>query len=78
MGYKRAPSVVTARVIVAALACLMIGALIYAFVGDGSPFHMEVLTPCMITVLIDINIHMVVFSHWRVCIHNAGVVLPLT
>ncbi|GKB85541.1 reverse transcriptase, RNA-dependent DNA polymerase [Tanacetum coccineum] len=45
MGYKRAPSVVTARVIVAALGCLMIGASIYAFFGDGSPFHMEVLTP---------------------------------
>ncbi|GJW59006.1 hypothetical protein Tco_0105737 [Tanacetum coccineum] len=65
MGYKRAPSVVTARVIVAALGCLMIGALTYAFVGDGSPFHMEVFTPCMITLLIDVNIHIVVFSGWH-------------
>ncbi|GKB03538.1 hypothetical protein Tco_0831681 [Tanacetum coccineum] len=65
MGYKRAPSVVTARVIVAALGCLMKGALVYAFVGDGTPFHMEVLTPCMITALTDINIiHIVVFSAW--------------
>nr|GEU91900.1 uncharacterized protein [Tanacetum cinerariifolium] len=64
MGYKRASSVVTARVIVAALGCLMIGASIYAFIRDGSPFHMEVFTPCMITLLIDVNIHIVVFSVW--------------
>nr|XP_043624351.1 uncharacterized protein LOC122595935 [Erigeron canadensis] len=63
-GHRKQHSMVIAKVIIALLGCYMLGILIYAFMIDGMPFHMEVLTPCMITGLIDIHIHVVVFSVW--------------
>nr|GEV81538.1 reverse transcriptase, RNA-dependent DNA polymerase [Tanacetum cinerariifolium] len=41
MGHPRRYSVVTAKVIVAALGCYMIGYTIHAYIVDGSPFHAE-------------------------------------
>ncbi|MFS7982887.1 hypothetical protein Hanom_Chr11g00968041 [Helianthus anomalus] len=57
-------SVVIAKVIVTAMGCYMLGLIIYAFAIDGFPFYVELLTPCMITSLIDVSIHIVVFSVW--------------
>nr|XP_043624342.1 uncharacterized protein LOC122595925 [Erigeron canadensis] len=64
MGHRKQHSMVIAKVIVAVLGCYMLGILIYAFMINGMPFHMEILTPCMITGLIDIHIHNVVFTVW--------------
>ncbi|PWA94188.1 hypothetical protein CTI12_AA061080 [Artemisia annua] len=62
VGHTRGPSVITARVIFAALGCLMVGVVIYALVGDGFPFQTRIFTPCMITTTTDNYIHVVVFS----------------
>ncbi|PWA49483.1 hypothetical protein CTI12_AA481920 [Artemisia annua] len=64
VGHTRGPSVITARVIFAALGCLMVGVVIYALVGDGFPFQTRIFTPCMITTSTDNYIHVVVFSVW--------------
>ncbi|PWA73888.1 hypothetical protein CTI12_AA242460 [Artemisia annua] len=45
MGHTRRYSVVTAKVIVAALGLYMLGWPTYAYIVDGSPFHAEVVTP---------------------------------
>ncbi|KAF5779959.1 hypothetical protein HanXRQr2_Chr11g0466681 [Helianthus annuus] len=57
-------SLVIAKVMVTAIGCYLLGVIIFAYITDGSPFHMEVLTPCMITAIIDISIHTVVYSVW--------------
>ncbi|XP_024971550.1 uncharacterized protein LOC112510384 [Cynara cardunculus var. scolymus] len=64
MVHRRGPSVVTARIILSALACLLLGTFIYTLIVDGSPFQSKVFTPCMIATLTDIYIHVVVFSVW--------------
>ncbi|KAJ9545968.1 hypothetical protein OSB04_025675 [Centaurea solstitialis] len=64
MDHRREFSVVTARVIFSALGCLMLGTFIYTLIANGSPFQSGVLTPCMVAILIDISIHVVVFSIW--------------
>ncbi|KAM0062689.1 hypothetical protein Hdeb2414_s0003g00082701 [Helianthus debilis subsp. tardiflorus] len=57
-------SVVIAKVFVTVMGCYILGLIIYAFAIDGFPFYVELLTPCMITALIDVSIHIVVFSVW--------------
>ncbi|KAM0062690.1 hypothetical protein Hdeb2414_s0003g00082711 [Helianthus debilis subsp. tardiflorus] len=43
----------------------MLGMIFFAYIIDGFPFYVEVLTPpCMITALTDVYIHIVVFSVW--------------
>ncbi|KAI3762039.1 hypothetical protein L1987_52462 [Smallanthus sonchifolius] len=63
-GHTIRSSVVTAKVIVTAIGCCMLGVTIYAYIIDGFPFFVEVLTPCTITALTDVYIHIVVFSVW--------------
>ncbi|XP_076916296.1 uncharacterized protein LOC143575949 isoform X2 [Bidens hawaiensis] len=55
---------VTAKVIVTAIGCCLLALIIYAYIIDGSPFYLEVLTPCMIASSVDVCIHIVVFSVW--------------
>ncbi|PWA74733.1 hypothetical protein CTI12_AA249490 [Artemisia annua] len=64
VGHTRRHSLVIAKVIVAALGCFMLGFLIHAIIVDGSPFHAQMLTPCMRCTLIDTLIEIVVFSVW--------------
>lgn len=64
VGHTRRHSLVIAKAIVAALGCFMLGFLTHAIIVDGSPFHAQVLTPCMRTSLIDIQVEVVVFSVW--------------
>ncbi|PWA95260.1 hypothetical protein CTI12_AA052090 [Artemisia annua] len=64
VGHTRGHSVITVRVIFAALGCLMVGAVIYALIGDGFPFQARIFTPCMIATTTDNYIHVVVFSVW--------------
>ncbi|KVI07213.1 Protein of unknown function DUF1475 [Cynara cardunculus var. scolymus] len=45
MVHRRGPSVVTARIILSALACLLLGTFIYTLIVDGSPFQSKVFTP---------------------------------
>ncbi|PWA95261.1 hypothetical protein CTI12_AA052090 [Artemisia annua] len=45
VGHTRGHSVITVRVIFAALGCLMVGAVIYALIGDGFPFQARIFTP---------------------------------
>ncbi|XP_076923569.1 uncharacterized protein LOC143585742 [Bidens hawaiensis] len=56
--------IITAKVIVTAVGCCLLGLIIYAYSVLGFPFYAEVLTPCIITVLVDIYVHIVVFSVW--------------
>ncbi|KAJ9545971.1 hypothetical protein OSB04_025678 [Centaurea solstitialis] len=55
-------SIVTARMIVSALGCFMVGVLIYSFIVDGSPFNGKPVARCMVVTLTDIYIHHVVLS----------------
>lgn len=57
-------SVVSARVLFGVLGCLMLGTLIYTIVTDGSPFRREVLTPWLLTTLVDFYINVVALSVW--------------
>ncbi|KVI07212.1 Protein of unknown function DUF1475, partial [Cynara cardunculus var. scolymus] len=62
--HRKGPSVVTARVIFAVLGCLMLGALLYTLIVDGSPFRAELYTPWMIATLIDFYINVVALAVW--------------
>ncbi|OVA08114.1 Protein of unknown function DUF1475 [Macleaya cordata] len=42
---RKFSSVVAARVLFSALGCLMLGALVYTILTDGTPFRKELLTP---------------------------------
>lgn len=64
MGHRRGPSVVTARVILTALCCLMLGTFIYTLIVDGSPFRAQVFTPCMIGTITDFYFNVVALSVW--------------
>ncbi|KAJ9545970.1 hypothetical protein OSB04_025677 [Centaurea solstitialis] len=64
MEHKKEFSAITARVIFSALGCLLLGTSIYALIIDGSPFQPKVLRPCLVTTLIDVSIHVVVFWVW--------------
>nr|XP_043614261.1 uncharacterized protein LOC122586327 [Erigeron canadensis] len=57
-------SVVTTRIIYASLGCLMLAFLVFAWITDGSPFRSQVLSPCMVTLLIDLCIQAVIYSVW--------------
>ncbi|KAI7729134.1 hypothetical protein M8C21_033183 [Ambrosia artemisiifolia] len=45
MGRARRSSLVIAKVIVTAIGCYSLGLIVYAYITDGFPFHMKVLTP---------------------------------
>ncbi|KAK9047922.1 hypothetical protein SSX86_033116, partial [Deinandra increscens subsp. villosa] len=57
-------SLLIAKAIVSALGCCMLGLIIYVYITIGFPFYVELLSPCMITLLIDVYNHTVVFSMW--------------
>ncbi|KAL1192247.1 hypothetical protein V5N11_021055 [Cardamine amara subsp. amara] len=58
--------VVTARIVFGVLGCVMLGALIYTCLTYGSPFHMELLYPWMVVLLINFYINVAVLSVWVV------------
>ncbi|KAI3919909.1 hypothetical protein MKW98_001165 [Papaver atlanticum] len=61
---RKFSSVVAARIAFMALSCLMLGALIYTLLTDGSPFRTELLIPWMKALLVDFYIHIVAMSVW--------------
>ncbi|KAJ4916430.1 hypothetical protein Rs2_01980 [Raphanus sativus] len=58
--------VVSARFVFGALGCVMLGALVYTCLTDGSPFRMELLYPWMVVLLVSFYIHVAVLSVWVV------------
>ncbi|CAF1927746.1 unnamed protein product [Brassica napus] len=58
--------VVTARFVFGALGCVMLGALVYTCLTDGSPFRMELLYPWMVVLLVSFYINVAVLSVWVV------------
>ncbi|CAH1424131.1 unnamed protein product [Lactuca virosa] len=64
MGYKRGSSVLTTRVIIYALGCLMLGTFVYVLIVDGSQFHAELFPPCGIATWIDVSFMIVTLSVW--------------
>ncbi|WZZ58515.1 hypothetical protein YC2023_058622 [Brassica napus] len=54
--------VVTARFVFGALGCVMLGALVYTCLTDGSPFRMELLYPWMVVLLVSFYINVAVLS----------------
>ncbi|KAG7647253.1 hypothetical protein ISN45_At01g023070 [Arabidopsis thaliana x Arabidopsis arenosa] len=58
--------VVTARFVFGALGCVMLGALVYTCFTYGSPFHMELLYPWMVVLLVNFYIDVAVLSVWVV------------
>ncbi|KAJ0823776.1 hypothetical protein HanLR1_Chr00c0203g0727781 [Helianthus annuus] len=64
IGHTGRVSVGTTRAIYLSLACLLIGAIVFVFITDGSPFRAEVFSPCMVPLLTDFFIHIVTFSVW--------------
>ncbi|XP_026456378.1 uncharacterized protein LOC113357245 isoform X4 [Papaver somniferum] len=61
---RKFSSVVAARIGFTALGCLMLGALIYTLLTDGSPFRTELLIPWMKALLVDFYIHIMAMSVW--------------
>uniref|UniRef100_A0A453SC57 Uncharacterized protein n=3 Tax=Triticinae TaxID=1648030 RepID=A0A453SC57_AEGTS len=59
-------TLVVYRTVFAALGCLMVGTLVYTCITDGSPFRAELLTPWMVTTLIDFYVNMAAISTWVV------------
>ncbi|KFK44365.1 hypothetical protein AALP_AA1G248000 [Arabis alpina] len=67
VGHREEKSlVVTARFVFGALGCVMLGALIYTCLTDGSPFRMELLYPWMVVLLVNFYINVAVLSVWVV------------
>ncbi|CAI9271275.1 unnamed protein product [Lactuca saligna] len=64
MGYKWGPSVLTTRVIISALGCLMLGTFVYVLIVDGSQFHSQLFSACGIASWIDISFMIVTLSVW--------------
>lgn len=58
--------VVPARFVFGALGCVMLGALVYTCLTDGSPFRMDLLYPWMVVLLVSFYIHVAVLSVWVV------------
>ncbi|KAI3981533.1 hypothetical protein MKX01_007453 [Papaver californicum] len=61
---RKFSSVMAARIAFTALGCLMLGALIYTLLTDGSPFRTELLIPWMKALLVDFYINIVAMSVW--------------
>ncbi|MCL7049883.1 hypothetical protein MKW94_020173, partial [Papaver nudicaule] len=61
---RKFSSVVAARITFTALGCLMLGALVYTLLTDGSPFRKELLFPWMNALLVDFYINIVAMSVW--------------
>ncbi|XP_024971309.1 uncharacterized protein LOC112510208 [Cynara cardunculus var. scolymus] len=57
-------SIVTARVIISALGCLMLGVLIYTGLADWLPSHPKPFARCIWTFATDLYIHNVILSVW--------------
>lgn len=53
-----------ARALSIALGCLMLATLIYTISIDGQPFRKELLTPWMVTTLVDFYINVFVIAVW--------------
>ncbi|GJU49112.1 reverse transcriptase, RNA-dependent DNA polymerase [Tanacetum coccineum] len=61
MGHTSRHFVTIAKVLVAGIGCYTLGVIIYAIIIEGFPFHnAEEFTPCMITSLVDMHVHIVV------------------
>ena len=61
-----AGALVVYRAVFAALGCLMVGTLVYTCITDGSPFRTELLTPWMVTTLVDLYVNIAAISTWVV------------
>uniref|UniRef100_A0A1J3H837 Uncharacterized protein n=1 Tax=Noccaea caerulescens TaxID=107243 RepID=A0A1J3H837_NOCCA len=70
---KKSP-VVAARFLFGALGCVMLGALIYTCLTDGSPFRMENLYPWMVVLLVNFYINVAVLSVWVVYKESSWIV----
>ncbi|XP_078428908.1 uncharacterized protein LOC144701087 isoform X2 [Wolffia australiana] len=57
-------AIVVGRIVFVILGCLMVAALIYTSITDGSPFRKELLTPWMIALLIDFYVNIAILSLW--------------
>ncbi|KAL0925276.1 hypothetical protein M5K25_003597 [Dendrobium thyrsiflorum] len=57
-------AVVLGRIVFSALGIIMSAIVVYTLVTDGSPFHMELLTPWMAATLIDFYINVFAISVW--------------
>ncbi|KAL4567062.1 hypothetical protein LXL04_022633 [Taraxacum kok-saghyz] len=64
IGKRKGHSVLFAKVILSALACLMLGTYIYVFIIAGSPFRASVFSRCMIATTVDIYFYVVTLSVW--------------
>ncbi|CAN8312957.1 unnamed protein product [Cochlearia groenlandica] len=56
--------VVSARFVFGALGCVMLGAIVYTCLTDGSPFRKELLYPWMVVLLVNFYINITVLSVW--------------
>ncbi|XP_044960918.1 uncharacterized protein LOC123412027 isoform X1 [Hordeum vulgare subsp. vulgare] len=61
-----AGALVVYRAVFAALGCLMVGTLVYTCITDGSPFRIELLTPWIVTTLVDFYVNIAAISTWVV------------
>uniref|UniRef100_A0ACD5UH74 Uncharacterized protein n=1 Tax=Avena sativa TaxID=4498 RepID=A0ACD5UH74_AVESA len=57
-------TLVVYRAVFTALGLLMVGTLAYTCITDGSPFRTELLTPWMVTTLVDFYVNVVAISVW--------------
>ncbi|KAL4567064.1 hypothetical protein LXL04_022635 [Taraxacum kok-saghyz] len=64
IGKRKGYSVLFAKVIFSALACLTLGTYIYVFIIAGSPFRAGVFSRCMIATTIDIYFYVATLSVW--------------
>ncbi|VAI89594.1 unnamed protein product [Triticum turgidum subsp. durum] len=61
-----AGTLVVYKAVFAALGCLMVGTLVYTCITDGSPFRTKLLTPWMVTTLVDLYVNIAAISTWVV------------
>ncbi|KAJ3692015.1 hypothetical protein LUZ60_012365 [Juncus effusus] len=57
-------SLVMYRILFSVLGCFMVATLVYTTITDGSPFRLELLTPWMITTLVDFYVNVAALSVW--------------
>ncbi|XP_011622522.1 uncharacterized protein LOC18431992 isoform X1 [Amborella trichopoda] len=56
--------VVAARFVFSILGLIMLGALIYTIITDGTPFRKALFTPWMVTTLVDFYVNVAAISAW--------------
>ncbi|XP_047083432.1 uncharacterized protein LOC124694482 isoform X2 [Lolium rigidum] len=59
-------TLVVYRTLFTALGLSMVGTLVYTCITDGSPFRAELLTPWMVTTLVDFYVNVIAISTWVV------------